>query len=52
MYATADVGDTDSDEGRRSVRVARHVHQAGKRLRDHIVAGLVGERAFPAERRK
>src|SRR6266446_767010 len=52
MYSGSDVGDTDSDEGRRSIWIPGHVHHAGECLRDHVVAGLVRERALASEGRE
>ena len=48
--AATHVGDPQPDELRRAVRAAGHVHNAGERLGDEIVADSVRERTFAAER--
>ena len=51
MNGGIDVGNRHTDELRRPVRFAGHVHQAGKRLGNEIESDLVRQRAGPPESR-
>src|ERR1700684_4026178 len=52
MYSGSDVSHTNSNESGSSVRIAGHVHQARKRLCDHVIAGLVRKRSLASEGRE
>ena len=43
MDATADIGNTQADKLRRTIRTAGHVHDAGEGLRNKVIADLVRE---------